>query len=51
MPVVIPGTTWSLGAIIAFLVLVAAFVFVIVGGVSTLALLLMIGALALAVLL
>lgn len=51
MPFVITGrSTWSLGAIIALLVLIACFVFIIVGGVSQFAMLLMIGALALAVL-
>lgn len=50
MPIVIAGKPYGLGALIALLVLIAAFVFVIVGGVSTWALLLMIGALALAVL-
>ena len=43
-------TSFSLGALIALLVLIAAFVFIVVGGASTFAVLLMIGALALAVL-
>ena len=48
--VAISRTSFSLGALIALLVLIAAFVFLIVGGASTFALVIMIGALALAVL-
>lgn len=43
-------TSFSLGAIIAMLVLIASFVFLLVGGATTFAVLLMIGGLALAVL-
>ena len=51
MQVVAVGrTTFSLGALIALLVLIAAFVFFIAGGATSGALLLMIGAVALAVL-
>lgn len=47
----ITRTSFSLGGIIAFLVLIAAFIFLIVDGATPFAVLLMIGALALAVLL
>lgn len=48
MPIVIAGRNFGLSAIIAFLVLVACFVLFLVGGVTPLAILTMIGALALA---
>lgn len=52
MAFVIAGrTTWSGGALIALGVAIAAFIFLIVGGVSTFAILLMILALAIAFLL
>lgn len=52
MPIVFAGrTTWSVGALIALGVAVAAFIFIIVGGVTTFATLLMILALAVAFLL
>ena len=48
MSIVVAGRTYGLGAIIALLVLIAAFVLALVGGVSPIALLAMIGFLALA---
>lgn len=47
MAIVIAGKPYGLGAITALLVLIACFVFLIVGGASSLAILLMIAALAL----
>lgn len=51
MPITIGGRTYGIGSLIALLVLVAAFVLFLIGGVTTLALLIMVGALALALLL
>lgn len=49
--VVTTRTSWSLGALIALFVLIAVFIFLVVGGATPFAILLMIGALALALLL